>query len=87
MSVRFTNVLDRISQSCNRYLEYVFTEYLYKTSKEYKSDINAIGKTSLKLFPTIEQYEEYGWREHYQDSFFEVTVDTNVKSSSLLSDS
>ncbi len=81
------DVLSRISDSCNRYLEYVFTEYLYKTSKEYKSDINAIGKTSLKLFPTISQYEDYGWREHYKDSFFDVSVDVNVKSSTLLSNS
>ncbi len=81
------NVLSQISESCNRYLKHVFTEYLYKTSKEYKSDINAIGKTSLKLFSTISQYENYGWREHYQDSFFDVSVDVNVKSSTLLSDS
>ncbi len=80
-------VLKRISEACNRYLEYVFTQYLYKTAKEYKSDINAIGKTSLKLFKTISQYEDYGWREHFQDSFFDVSVDVNVKSSSLLSDS
>ena len=65
----------------------MLTEYLYKTSKEFKSDINGIGKSSLKLFPTIGQFEDYGWREHYQDSFFDVSVEVNVKSSTLLSNS
>ncbi len=82
-----SEILSRISESCNRYLEYIFTEYLYKTAKEYKSDINAIGKNSLKLFSTIDEYETYGWREHYQDSFFDVSAQVNVRSSSLLSDS
>ncbi len=81
------DILEQISDACNRYLRSVFTDYLYKISKEYKSDINSLGKTSLKLFPTIEQYEDYGWREHFQDSFFDVNIETNVKSSSLLSDS
>ena len=80
-------ILSRISEACNRYLEYIFTEYLYKTAKEYKSDINAIGKSSLKLFTTVDEYETYGWREHYQDSFFDVSAQVNVRSSSLLSDS
>lgn len=81
-----SETLDVISNTCNRYLEYIFENYLYRTSKELKSDINGFGTHSLKLFLTSEEYKDYDWNSHYQDSFFDVSVDVNVKSASLLSD-
>ena len=79
--------LSKISDSCNRYLEYVFSQYLYKTSKEFKSDINGFGKNAKKLFATSEKFENYNWRDTYSDSFFNVHVKVNVKSASLISNS
>ena len=81
-----SETLDVISNTCNRYLEYIFENYLYKTSKELKSDINSFGTHSLKLFLTSDEYNDYDWNSHYQDSFFDISVDVNVKSASLLSD-
>lgn len=81
-----SEILDKISNSCNSYLESTFKEYLYKTSKEFKSDINNFGTTSLKNFFTDKQYKEYNWHENYKDTFFDVEVKTSIKSGMLLTE-
>lgn len=79
--------LTAVSEACDSYLEYIFTEYLYKTSKDLHSDINGIGTHALKLFLTSGEFEDYNWKNTYKDSFFDVSVSTSVKSSALLSES
>lgn len=82
-----SDVLDSVSDSCNTYLESMFLDYLYKTSKDFKSDINGFGNFAAKNFITTSQYEEYNWLESYKDAFFNVQVDTSVKSGMLISES
>ena len=79
-------VLDSISESCNSYLENVFTDYLYKTSKEFEADINNFGVYSLINFFTIDEKENYSWHECYKNAFFDVDVDTSIKSSMLITE-
>ncbi len=79
-------ILDDISQTCNKYLESVFCDYLYKTAKEFKSDINGFGKYALSNFFTTQDYDNYNWRNNYQNAFFEVNVDTSIKSSMLITE-
>ena len=78
------DVLAAISNSCNSYIESMFLDYLYKTSKNYKSDISGFGNFALKNFLTTQDYENYNWRENYKNSFFHVNVDTSVKSGMLI---
>lgn len=78
------SLLTEISNTCNTYLESIFSSFLYKTSKEFNSDITGIGKYALRNFTTTSQFEEYNWKDNYKNSFFEVTVDTNVKSGFLI---
>lgn len=79
-------ILSAISNSCNKYLENVFSNYFYKTSKELGSDINRIGKCAQASFFTLDEFEDYNWNEKYKDAFFEVDVDTNITSSTLLTE-
>ncbi len=79
-----TNSLAMISDSCNKYLETIFLEYLYTTSKNLKSDINALGNYALSNFFTTTDFENYNWLENYQNAFFDVEVDSSVKSGMLL---
>lgn len=81
-----SEVLDSISNSCNSYLESIFANYLYKTSKDLKSDINGFGKYTLKNFITTEQYEDYNWLENYKNAFYDVEVNTSVKSGMLITE-
>ena len=79
-------VLDSVSKSCNSYLESMFTDYLYKTSKEFDSDINSIGTYALKNFFTTGEFEDYSWLKNYQNAFFKVNVDSSVKSGMLITE-
>ncbi len=79
-------VLDLISNSCNQYLETELSDYLYKTAKDFKSDINGFGKYALTNFFTTEQLDNYDWNANYKNSFFDVTVDTSVKSGMLITE-
>lgn len=80
------DVLEAISESCNKYLESAFSEYLYKTAKEFETDINGFGKYALKNFFTTEEYTNYNWPENYKNSFFDVKVNTSVKSGMLITE-
>ena len=72
--------------SCNSYLKNIFSDYLYKTSKNFNSDIDGLGKYSLQNFFTSKQFEQYSWLENYKNAFFDVEIDTSVKSGMLLTE-
>ena len=76
--------LESISYTCNRYLEDILLSYLYKTSVEFKSDINGIGKYALSNFSTNTEFKDYNWVDNYVNSTFKVTVNTTVDSGFLL---
>ncbi len=80
------DVLIDLSRSTNIYLENIFIDYFYKTAKEFESDITGIGKHVKSSFLTVQESEAYNWSNNYSDSFFEITVNTNINSSSLLSE-
>lgn len=80
------NKLKAISSSCNSYIESTFSDYLYKTSKEFKSDINEFGKYALSKFLTTNDFNNYNWNENYKNCFFSVEVETSVESSILLTE-
>ncbi len=82
-----SNILEAVSNSCNIYLENIFLDYLYKTAKDFHSDINCIGSNALKLFFTDSELEDFNWNTSYKNSFFNVSVNTNIKSASLLNKS
>ncbi len=78
------DVLSTVSNSCNKYLENILSEYLYKTSLDLKSDINGLGKYSLSNFKTNTEFKNYNWMENYINSTFKVNVNTIVDSGFLL---
>lgn len=80
-------LLDEISNSCNNYIESVMTDYLYKTSKYLKSDINGFGKAVQSKFLTTKELDEYNWNEKYKDAFFDVEIDSSIRSSFLITES
>ena len=73
-----------INEYAESYLEEQLLSYLYKTSKELGTDIDAFGKDTLIKYLTMDDFEKSNWLHIYEDSFFDVNVDVNVKSSNLL---
>ncbi len=69
-----------IEETCSKYLEENILNYLYKTSKEYKSDIDGFGKYAVKYFTTIQDWEQYNWLDNFESSTFSVEVSSSLKS-------
>lgn len=80
------SILKNISQAVSKYMELQIQNYLYKTSKKFKSDINGFGVSSYSKFTTLKELEEYDWNKNYENSFFTVNADVNVKSGFLLTE-
>lgn len=79
-----SNVLNALSNSCNSYLESTFSNYLYKTSKDLKSDINGIGNSAKSQFLSTKDFSDYNWNEKYKDAFFDIEVNSSIRSGFLL---
>ena len=78
--------LNTLASYANSYLESNISNYLYKTSKELKSDIDAFGKYAVSAFLTENDWINYDWINNYKDAFFNVNVNTDIKSSLLLTE-
>lgn len=81
-----SSILQEISERASKYIEIQMKNYLYKTSKNFKSDISGFGKIILSKFLTIEELEQYNWVENYQNSFFTVNSEVNIKSGFLITE-
>ena len=79
--------LSTLADATNNYLSSRIAEYLYKTSKEFKSCIDDFDKCAVNKFFTNTQWDNYDWNSKYADAFFDVKVHTKVNSSLLLTES
>ena len=74
-----------IEEYANSYITSKLEEYLYKTSKDFGSDIDLFGKYAVKHFATWDEWTKYNWLENYSNAFFKVDAKVNVISSYLIS--
>ena len=77
----------QIEAYSNKYLEDQIYNYFNKVCKEYKSDIDELGKYVVSKFLTWEEWTDYNWLNNYQNSTFKIEVDTAVKSGYLIMES
>ena len=75
--------LKLIEEFSNSFLEQNISSYLYKTSKDLKSDIANFGKYALKNYTTWDDWIKSDWLYNYQNSFFTVKVNSNIQNSQL----
>ena len=73
-----------LEYATNSYLNANITDFLYKTSKELKSDFIGFGRNAVRSFKTMDDWKNYDWLNKYQNSEFNVNINTTVKSSYLL---
>ncbi len=78
-----SKVLQTIGDYTNSYLEQNISSYLYKTAKEYKSDIENFGRYVIKNYLTWDDWIESDWLYNYENAFFTVNVNTTVQNSQL----
>lgn len=77
--------IEELELLINSYLENAFLDYQYKTAKVFEADIDNIGKNLIKNFKNDNEWNNYNWPSNYKNTFFDVDVKTNIKSSFLLS--
>ena len=64
-------------------MEQNISSYLYKTSKDLKSDIANFGRYPIKNYATWNDWIESDWLYNYQNSFFTVKVNSEIQNSQL----
>lgn len=73
-------VVQDLENEVNEYFEKIILDYLYKTSKEFNSDIDGFGKYAVKYFSTTEEWNNYKWLDNYKNCFFNIKVNSKIKS-------
>ena len=63
--------------------ENIILDYLYTLSKEYNSDVLSFKSILSRTCATNQELENYHWEDIYKDSYFKVTVNTNINSTHL----
>lgn len=76
-------VVQKINESATAYLKYCVLSYLYKTAKDFHSDIDGFGSHLIYKYPSTKEWENSDWLNNYENSFFDVNVDFNVLSAQL----
>lgn len=79
--------VSRLEKAINSYMTSKVYDYLYKISKEYNSDIDGFGSYVVRNFTTYEEWKNFNWLQNFKNSFFNVTVNTTVKSSYIIIES
>lgn len=82
-----TETLKQLNESLKSYLSSQMSNYLNKTSKEYKCDINGFYRTAKRNFTTISDYKNYNWEQKYQNAKFNININSNIRSSLLIQNS
>lgn len=77
--------LDTLNKTVSMYLEEYISSYLYKTAKDFKSDIDDFGRHLLSSYLTLDEWNSADWLNNYQNAFFNVNVETNLVSGYLFS--
>lgn len=80
-----TESLKNVGEAANKYLKSQISSLLYKTAKDFKSDIVGFGKYAVKDYLTWEEWVDSDWLSNYENAFFDVDVSINIKSGELFS--
>ncbi|MBR3673542.1 MAG: Ger(x)C family spore germination protein [Clostridia bacterium] len=83
-TIDYTSISDTelLENSANKFLESEITNFLYKTSSKFNSDIFGFGKHVLSKYLTWEEWENSNWNNNYKNSFFKVNVHVSIISGS-----
>ena len=70
--------LDELSKAVNKQLKNYLITYLNKTSSEYKCDIDYFYNLAKRNFLTLNDWQEYDWASKYENSKFEISINSNI---------
>lgn len=77
---------NKIKQASEDYMKNNIESFLYKTSKDYNSDICGFGRFAVKHYLTMEDWENVHWLDNYKNCIFDVHVQFNIKAGNVFSE-
>ena len=80
----YDKTLEKLNSGLKDYLTAEFKSYLYKTSREYKSDINEFYKIAKRKFLTNSDFSNYDWARKYENAEFNVEFNKDIISTLII---
>ncbi|HHV98659.1 MAG TPA: Ger(x)C family spore germination protein [Clostridiaceae bacterium] len=78
------NKLPILEKTVEEFMKKEMERFLYKTSREFKSDICGFGKQMKKKFIDWNEWEKFNWLSKYKDAEFNVNIDFKVRRPGLI---
>lgn len=78
-----TQIIKSIENSTNNYIKEFVKSYLYTITKKYNSDSLEFEGLYKSHFKTEEEFEKVHWKEFFQDTFYNININTKINSSNL----
>jgi len=73
-----------LEKKAEEFIKTGMTKFLYKTSKEFKSDICGFGKALKAKYLTWDKWDRANWLGMYKDSVFSVDVELKIRRTGLM---
>ena len=83
-NLSYDKTLEKLDIALKEYLTEEFKSYLYKTSREYKSDINEFYRIAKRHFLTNSDFENYDWPTKYENAEFNVKFNEDIISTLII---
>ena len=83
-NLSYDKTLEKLDIALKEYLTEEFKSYLYKTSREYKSDINEFYRIAKRHFLTNSDFENYDWSTKYENAEFNVKFNEDIISTLII---
>ena len=80
----YDKTLEKLNSGLKDYLTAEFKSYLYKTSREYKSDINEFYKIAKRRFLTNSDFSNYAWAKKYENAEFNIDFNKDIISTLII---
>lgn len=80
----YDKTLEKLDLALKDYLTEEFKTYLYKTSREYKSDINEFYRVAKRHFLTNSDFSNYDWANNYEHAEFDVEFNEDIISTLII---
>ena len=83
-NLSYDQTLEKLDIALKDYLTEEFKSYLYKTSREYKSDINEFYRFAKRHFLTNSDFTNYNWSTKYENAEFNVKFNEDIISTLII---
>ena len=83
-NLSYDKTLEKLDLALKDYLTEEFKSYLYKTSREYKSDINEFYRIAKRQFLTNSDFSNYDWSTKYENAEFNVEFNQDIISTLII---